>query len=265
MSTATAELPALVTSVPVVTSAPPFAPTRCAPATVAAPSAAPPAVAAPSAAPRAVAAAPVAAAPVAAATAPRRRDPLRTAARLSPLLGLAASVALVWWGIETGVLSSLESLRAFIASLGAWGPIAFMILTVALVVFPVIPGGLTVIAAPVLFGAVEGIALAYVAVCLGLLLNFTIGRYVGLGMLERLLSPRTIEKYLGWTRRPGFARTFAALITVPIAPDDLLGYIAGTTRMRWRTYAAIVLLCKPWSLMLYGLGVSTLVLRLLPW
>ncbi|MGP9537519.1 TVP38/TMEM64 family protein [Brachybacterium sp. AOP43-C2-M15] len=201
----------------------------------------------------------------AASSAHPRRDPLRTAARLSPLLGLLVSVGLVWWGIESGVLSSLESLRAYITSLGPWGPIAFTVLTIALVVFPVIPGGLTVIAAPVMFGAVEGIALAYVAVCIGLLLNFTIGRHVGLGVLERMFSPRTIDKYLGWTRGPRFTRTFAAVITVPIAPDDLLGYLAGTTKMRWRTYAAIVLLCKPWSLMLYGLGVSALLLRILPW
>src|SRR5699024_4886986 len=95
------------------------------------------------------------------------------ALRLSPLLGLIVSAVLVWWGIEAGVLTSLESLRAFITALGAWGPLAFLVITVALVVFPVIPGGLTVIAAPVLFGAVEGIALAYLAVCTGLLLNFT--------------------------------------------------------------------------------------------
>jgi len=194
-----------------------------------------------------------------------RREPLRLALRLAPLLGLIVSAALVWWGIEAGVLTSLESLRAFITSLGAWGPLAFLVITVALVVFPVIPGGLTVIAAPVLFGAVEGIALAYLAVCTGLLLNFTIGRYVGLGLLERALAPRTVEKYLGWTRRPGFTRAFATVIAVPIAPDDLLCYLAGTTRMRWRTAVVVILLGKPWSLMVYGLGVSAVLLRLLPW
>lgn len=194
-----------------------------------------------------------------------QRDRRGLALRLSPLLGLIVSAVLVWWGIEAGVLTSLESLRAFITALGAWGPLAFLVITVALVVFPVIPGGLTVIAAPVLFGAVEGIALAYLAVCTGLLLNFTIGRYVGLGLLEKALAPRTVEKYLGWTRRPGFTRAFAAAITVPIAPDDLLCYLAGTTRMRWRTAAVIILLGKPWSLMVYGLGVSAVLLRLLPW
>src|SRR5699024_9307126 len=58
---------------------------------------------------------------------------------------------------------------------------------------------------------------------------------------------------------------FALAIALPIAPDDLLCYIAGTTRMRWRTYVAIILLCKPWALIAYGLGISALALRFLPW
>src|SRR5699024_3575013 len=144
-------------------------------------------------------------------------------------------------------------------------PLAFLVITVALVVFPVIPGGLTVIAAPVLFGAVEGIALAYLAVCTGLLLNFTIGRYVGLGLLEKALAPRTVEKYLGWTRTPRFSRACAAANTLPTAPVALLCYPHGTPGMRCRPAAAIILLGKPWSLMVYGLGVSAVLLRLLPW
>lgn len=35
--------------------------------------------------------------------------------------------------------------------------------------------------------------------------------------------------------------------------------------MRWRTYVLIILLCKPWAMIAYGLGVSALVLRFLPW
>lgn len=205
--------------------------------------------------------------PAAPATAParRRQDPLRTAARWSPLLGLAICIGLVWWGFESGVLSSLESLRSYISSLGAWGPVAFLVATVALVVFPVVPGGLTVIAGPVLFGPALGMLYSYVAVCAGLLLNVTIGRYVGLELIERTFAPRTVEKCLGWTRSPHFTRAFAAAITFPIAPDDLLCYVAGATRMRWRTAAVIILLGKPWSLLLYGLGVSTILLQIVPW
>lgn len=194
-----------------------------------------------------------------------RRDPLRLAAQLSPLLGLGLSIALVGWGLDTGVLRSLENLQAFITALGVWGPAVFMLASAASVVFPIVPAGLLVIAGPVLFGPLEGTLYNYLAVCAGSLLNFAIARHVGLSLIERIFAPRTVEKFLGWTRSGRFTRAFALAIALPIAPDDLLCYIAGTTRMRWRTYLAIILLCKPWALIAYGLGISTLVLRFLPW
>ncbi|MGO1283569.1 MAG: TVP38/TMEM64 family protein [Brachybacterium sp.] len=193
------------------------------------------------------------------------RDPLRLAAQLSPLLGLGLSIGLVWWGLQAGVLQSLENLQAFIDSLGAWGPIVFLVVSAASVVFPIVPAGLLVLAGPVLFGPVEGTVYNYIAVCAGSLLNFLIARHVGMSLIERIFRPRTVEKFLGWTRSPHFTRAFAVAIALPVAPDDLLCYIAGTTRMRWRTYVAIILLCKPWALIAYGLGISTLVMRFLPW
>lgn len=194
-----------------------------------------------------------------------RPDPLRVAARLSPLLGLAVSVGLVWWGLQSGVLRSLGNLQIYIESLGAWGPTVFLIASTAAVVFPVVPGGLLVVAGPVLFGAVEGTIYNYLAVCAGSLLNFAIARHVGLDLIERIFAPRTVEKFLGWTRGPHFTRAFATAIVLPVAPDDLLCYLAGTTKMRWRTYAAIIALCKPWALIAYGLGVSAVLLKVVPW
>ncbi|WP_114855037.1 TVP38/TMEM64 family protein [Brachybacterium sp. YJGR34] len=194
-----------------------------------------------------------------------RRDPVRLAVRLAPLLGLALSIGLVWAGLQTGVLQSLDNLQAFIGSLGHWGPIAFVVVSIASVVVPVVPGGLLVIAGPVLFGAVEGTILNYLGVCAGSLLNFLIARHVGLDLIERLFGTKSIEKVLGWTRGRHFTRAFATAIALPVAPDDLLCYLAGTTRMRWRTYVAIILLAKPWALIAYGLGVSALLLRFLPW
>lgn len=197
--------------------------------------------------------------------APSRRDPLRTAVKLSPLLGLGVSIALVWWGLETGVLRSQASLQAYIDSLGAWGPVAFLIASAASVVFPIVPAGLLVIAGPVLFGPVEGTIYNYIAVCVGSFLNFAIARHVGLGLIERLFAPKTVEKYLGWTRSPTFTKAFALAIALPVAPDDLLCYLAGTTRMTWRTYALIILLGKPWALIAYGLGISALLMSVVPW
>ena len=81
---------------------------------------------------------------------------IQIAVKVMPFVGLAFSIALVAWGIHTGTLESLESLQAYIDSLGIWGPIGFMAASFASVMFPIIPAGLLVIAAPVLFGPIEG-------------------------------------------------------------------------------------------------------------
>lgn len=193
------------------------------------------------------------------------RDPLRIAMRWAPLAGFAVCVGLVAWGWFSGVLQTRESLQVWIGSLGWWGPVAFLVLSTAVVVFPVIPGGLLVLSAPVLFGGVEGTIYNYIAVCTGSILDFIIARHHGLTLIERMFAPRTVEKWLGWTRSRHFTAGFALAIALPVAPDDLLCYIAGTTRMRLRTFVWIILTCKPWALIAYGLGVSAVLSRWIPW
>lgn len=192
-------------------------------------------------------------------------DPLRWVRLLVPMVGFGISAAIVVLGLQTGVLSSLESLRSFIDSLGFFGPLIFMVANAASVVFPILPGALLVIAAPVLFGPVEGTIYNYLSIVPASLLNFLIGRRIGLGLVERMFGPRTVERFLGWTRSPNFTRAFALAIAFPVAPDDMLCYLAGATRMRWRTFVLIIVLGKPWAIMAYGLGVSVLVEEFLPW
>lgn len=46
-----------------------------------------------------------------------------------------------------------------------------------------------------------------------------------------------IEKYDGWTQKDGkFLKLFALAIFFPVAPDDFLCYLAGTTKMTWKQF-----------------------------
>ena len=47
-------------------------------------------------------------------------------------------------------------------------------------------------------------------------------------------------------------------IFLPIAPDDFLCYLAGTTTMTWKRYTAIILLGKPFNIALYSMGLVAL-------
>lgn len=88
---------------------------------------------------------------------------------------------------------------------------------------------------------------------------FAIARNCGKPLLPLLFSQKTIDKYSRWTEQQNrFARLFALAIFFPVAPDDFLCYLAGTTNMTWRCYTAIILLGKPASIALYSLGLTVI-------
>ena len=113
------------------------------------------------------------------------------------------------------------------------------------------------LAGVLLFGPVWGFVYNYVGICIGSLLAFAVARNCGKPLLSLLFSEKTIQRYSHWTEEKGrFARLFALAIFLPVAPDDFLCYLAGTTEMSWGRYTAIILLCKPFAIALYSLGLT---------
>ena len=125
------------------------------------------------------------------------------------------------------------------------------------VVIPILPGGLGCLAGVILFGVWKGFWYNYIGICAGSMAAFAIARACGRPLLESVFPAKMIEKYDRWMGSGSrFAKWFAFLIFIPVAPDDYLCFLAGTTRIGWRLYAAIILLCKPASIALYSLGLT---------
>lgn len=174
------------------------------------------------------------------------------------IASLVASVALLVWAWRSGALQDVASLQAAIGGLGAWTVILFVLLQASQVIVPILPGGIGVVAGVILFGPVWGSVWNWLSICAGSLVAFGIARAHGPELLERRFSPRLRERYRSITDHRRFTVIFAALIAAPVAPDDFLCYLAGTTRMRWRTYTLIILLCKPWAILAYSFGLLAL-------
>ena len=173
------------------------------------------------------------------------------------LAGLVACVILALWGWRTGVLTSQEQMQALVHSCGAEGVVLFILFQAVQVVVPVLPGGIGCLAGVLIFGPVWGFVYNYVGICIGSLAAFAVARNCGKPLLTMLFSEKTIAKYSRWAEeRNRFARLFALAIFLPVAPDDFLCYLAGTTEMSWRQYTAIILLGKPFAIALYSLGLT---------
>ena len=172
-------------------------------------------------------------------------------------VGFFICVAVAVWGWQTGVLTSQERLQKLVGSLGLAGGVLFTVFQAVQVVIPILPGGLGCLVGVILFGPHWGFAYNYTGICIGSLLAFAVARTCGKPLLHLLFSEKTIEKYRHWTEeRDRFAKLFALAIFFPVAPDDFLCYLAGTTEMSWRKYTAIILLGKPFAIALYSLGLT---------
>ena len=166
----------------------------------------------------------------------------------------------VWfavYGFQKGIFRSRDSLEAFILGTGIWGPLIFMVIQALQVVIPMLPGFVTCIAGAVVFGPVPGFFYSYIGVCVGSILAFYIARRFGTGFVRRLVSEKHYEKYIRWLEKGNkFDLFFAAAIFLPTAPDDVLCFIAGLTRMTWKRFAAFILVGKPFVIALYSLATA---------
>lgn len=160
---------------------------------------------------------------------------------------------------KKGIFSSQEALRKFIAGFGMLGGFIFVMIQIIQVIVPIIPGGVSCLAGVLLFGAGMGFVYNYVGISIGSIFAFLIAKKYGKPLLENMFQPQLLAKYENWTQtRNRFTKLFAFAIFFPVAPDDFLCYLAGTTNMKLGTFTTIIVFGKPCSIALYSIGLAEL-------
>lgn len=179
---------------------------------------------------------------------------------LCTAVGLLGCALLIVYGWRHQLFTSQEALRAYITGFGALGALVFVAFQAVQVVIPILPGGLGCLGGVLLFGPWMGFLYNYLGICIGSLAAFLLAKQYGRPLLSALFQPATIQKYEAWTARR-FDALFAAAIFFPVAPDDFLCYLAGTTPMRLGRFTTIILLGKPAAIALYSLGLNVVFQR----
>ena len=123
----------------------------------------------------------------------------------------------------------------WVARLGAWGPVVFILgYVVAAVAF--VSGSLLTLAAGALFGLVRGTLYVLVAATLGAPAAFLVSRYVVRAAIERRLrgDPRfaAIDAAVAANGR----KVVFLLRLSPVLPYTLMNYALGLTRVRFADY-----------------------------
>jgi uncharacterized membrane protein YdjX (TVP38/TMEM64 family) len=154
---------------------------------------------------------------------------------LLPVVVLVAVVAgaFAFVALVTGL--SADGVRDVVDSLGAAGPLAFIVVA-ALLACALFPGPLLAGASGALFGTALGTPVSIASATLGAVLAFTISRRVARASVEHTVGNR-LPGLREWLERNGFLAVLYARIA-PGLPYTVVNYVAGLTRIRLASFAA---------------------------
>ncbi|GAB4229496.1 MAG: TVP38/TMEM64 family protein [Deltaproteobacteria bacterium] len=131
-----------------------------------------------------------------------------------------------------------ERLLSWIQSLGGWGFAGFILLQVVQVVAAPIPGEATGVLGGYLYGPILGVALSTVGLTIGSLAAFTLSRVFGRPLTEKLVDPKTMERFDFLLHHKGAFLVFL-LFLIPGFPKDYLCYILGLGHLTTLEFLAI--------------------------
>lgn len=164
------------------------------------------------------------------------------------LLLLAVLCAGLWYTGFFQAVRSTEGIRAYIQRFSPYSHLVFFLIQLVSVILAPIPSNLTAAAGGVLFGAIPAFLLTAGAVILGSAVVFQLGRVLGKPFAERFISAHNQEKYAELIRRKRDSFLFLAFL-FPFFPDDILCIMAGLTRIPFRRFLLLVILARPWGLL----------------
>ncbi|MDF7638231.1 TVP38/TMEM64 family protein [Lactobacillus sp. ESL0791] len=175
---------------------------------------------------------------------------------LTVVCGIIIILLVIYW-YRLGIFTSQAKMKAYLADKKIIGPVVFTLIQIVQVVIPIIPGGVSLLGGVIFFGPIAGFIYNYVGICIGSIINFFLARYYGRPFILHIVSEKTLDKYMKWTKnQKKFNWFFALCIVAPAAPDDVLCLLAGLTNMNPWTYFWIIILGKPWTIAAYSFGLD---------
>lgn len=153
------------------------------------------------------------------------------------LLALAVTAFLgAWLLIDVPPLSTL---RTWSDATGSWFPVLFFVLYVVVTQFP-IPRTIMTISAGVLFGTVEGVALALTATTVSAVISLLVVRFLLRDWVEPRLTHPKLQAVNARLEERGWLAVLS-LRMIAAVPFSVLNYAAALTRVRVAPFALATL------------------------
>ena len=154
-----------------------------------------------------------------------------------------------WTGLWNKI-NSIDKLKKIVESGGVYSALIFVALQVLQTTVLQIPAFILTIAGALVFGPIKAFLLSYLAVMIGSIIMFWVGRKAGRKFLHWLVGKESAEN---WIEKMSHGKyLFFLMMLFPCFPDDILCVVAGVTDMSFPFFFWTNILAR-------GMGIASVV------
>ena len=132
-------------------------------------------------------------------------------------------------------LSDREKTSAFIEGFGPAAPLVFMLVQVLQVMLAPVPGEATGFIGGYLFGITKGFLLSSIALGMGSIINFGVGRFLGRRYVRKVIPAKYLDRF-DKVARPEGALIVFVLFLFPGFPKDYLCLFLGLSSLPFKIF-----------------------------
>ncbi|TYB30296.1 MAG: TVP38/TMEM64 family protein [Candidatus Mcinerneyibacterium aminivorans] len=150
-------------------------------------------------------------------------------------------------------ITNVEQLRNFILKYD-YDQVVYVVLIIVQVLISLIPGQIFGLAGGFLYGPLLGTIYSMIGLLFGSSIAFLLSRKLGRPFVENVVKKEKIEKYDSFVLKNGKLTLFLIFL-FPALPDDLICFIAGISRIKFKNFILITFLGRlPGFLVLNFIG-----------
>ena len=152
-----------------------------------------------------------------------------------------------------GHFQSMDTLRIYIASFGAWAPVVLTLIQLCLTILPVCTSFTGCVVGAALFGAAGGFWTNYIGISAGSIVAYVLAKRFGVQLVNKMIPMQKYESYIEKINRSkSYPKLLFLAILLPMAPDNFLCYFSGLVNMPARKFITIIITAKPWCILFYS-------------
>lgn len=178
---------------------------------------------------------------------------LKKIVRLIGVLSILFSIGFVCYLVgKLDIFNNPQALSQLIKDHLIIGSIIFFLLQIIQVVIPIIPGGITTVVGFLTFGPVLGLILNFCGIIIGSTILFFLVRKFGKPFVLLFLSEQKVKQYEDKLASKTYERFFILNMVSPMAPADVMIMVTGLSKISFKRFLVIIMLCRPISMITYS-------------